>query len=327
MSLHVEHPWEHQLVTWARDALKTYPRADHSRIDGNVLAAAYRYCDSITRNSSRTFHLASAFLPPEKRRATRALYAFCRITDNIVDNSANPHSKQEELELWRTRIMSQHPLASDPVALAWADARARFNIPDGYVEQLIDGVARDLVQNEYESFDELTEYAYGVASTVGLMSMHIIGFTGEEALPYAVKLGVALQMTNILRDIADDWYAGRLYLPRQELVAFGLDPTRLDRVAKGDRWRAFMRFQINRNRKLYEAASPGIALLNRDGRFAITAAYELYQAILGEIESRDYQVFAGRAHVGTISKLSLLPGIWWRSYRARPDRIDDQVAS
>ena len=327
MSLHVEYQWEHQLLNLARDALNTYARERHFHGDKQVLAAAYNYCDSLTRSNSRTFYLASAFLPPEKRQAVRALYAFCRVTDNIVDNAESLDHRQEQLHLWQARVMAEHQPASDPVALAWADTRARYNIPDGYVKQLIDGVARDLYQRHYETFDDLTEYAYGVASTVGLMSMHIIGFSSEDALPYAVKLGVALQMTNILRDVAEDWYAGRLYLPRAELEAYGLDATDLDRASLSDHWREFMRFQINRNRKLYRDASHGIAMLHRDGRFAVTAASELYQAILRDIEACDFQVFDRRARLGLMDKLTLLPGIWWRSYRIRSPQVREPVAS
>src|SRR5690606_24962805 len=124
---------------------------------------------------------------------------------------------------WCRRLSNPHPAAHDPVPLAWADTQARYRIPQGYADPLIRGVARDLTQNRYHSFAELADYAYGVASTVGLMSMHIIGFTGRDAVPYAVKLGVALQLTNILRDVGEDWRAGRLYLPLDELAAFGLD--------------------------------------------------------------------------------------------------------
>jgi phytoene synthase len=197
------------------------------------------------------------------------------------------------------------------VAVAWAAARSQYHIPPRYAEQLIDGVARDLVQKRYQTFDELAAYAYGVASTVGLMSMHIIGFAGPEAIPYAIKLGVALQLTNILRDIGEDWHSGRMYLPAQELAAFGLTEWDIA-IGKTDRrWRDFMRFQIDRNRRLYDEARPGIALLNRDGRFAVAAAGELYRAILTDIETHDYDVFSRRAHVSGLSKLSKLPSLWW----------------
>jgi phytoene synthase len=143
--------------------------------------------------------------------------------------------------------------------------------------------------------------------------MHIIGFAGSAAIPYAIKLGVALQLTNILRDVGEDWQAGRVYLPQEELAAFALTEADLAAGQVDARWRAFMQFQIERNRRLYAEAWPGIALLNRDGRFAIAAAAGLYQAILDDIEAHDYDVFNRRAQVSKWGKLSRLPGLWWQS--------------
>jgi phytoene synthase len=145
------------------------------------------------------------------------------------------------------------------------------------------------------------------------MSMHIIGFAGEQAIPYAIKLGIALQITNILRDIEEDRRSGRVYLPMDEMTAFGLTEADLDRRQVDERWRAFMRFQIERNRHLYAQARPGIALLSRDGRFAVAAASDLYRAILDDIEAHDYDVFHRRAHVSAWGKLRRLPRIWWRN--------------
>jgi len=218
-----------------------------------------------------------------------------------------------ELEAWRQKSLAGHPPPTDPVALAWGDTLRRYNIPVQYAHQLIDGVARDIETTRYQTFDQLAEYAYGVASTVGLMAMHIVGFTGPEAVPYAVKLGVALQLTNILRDVGEDWANGRLYLPHEDLVAFGLSE---EDVAAGHldrRWQAFLRYQIDRNRRLYREAIPGIALLHPDGRFAIAAAADLYAAILQDIEASNGNVFARRAHVTGWGKLRRLPAIWWRT--------------
>jgi phytoene synthase len=279
----------------------------------SLLENAYRYCESVTAVNSRSFHLASGLLTPDKRRAARALYAFCRTSDDIVDRAAGDQSAR--LAQWRMRATREHPPTDDLVAVAWADARLRFNIPLRYAEQLIEGVARDFGQTRYATFGNLTEYCYGVASTVGLMSMHIIGFSGPEAIPYAIKLGVALQMTNILRDVGDDWRIGRVYLPQDELAAHGLTDDDLAAGVVTDRWRAFMRFQIERNRRLYAEAMPGIRLLNKDGRFAIVAAADLYRGILRAIEANDYDVFTRRAYVGAWGKVRMLPGIWWRSRR------------
>jgi len=179
------------------------------------------------------------------------------------------------LQAWRRRALTDDPPEDDAVALAWADARAHYRIPVEYAAQLIDGVARDVETTRYATFADLTEYAYGVASTVGLMAMHIVGFRGEEAIPYAVKLGVALQLTNVLRDVGEDWRNGRLYLPLDELDAFGLSEADVARGVEGDldrRWREMMRFQIARTRRLYAEALPGVALLHPDGRFAIAVA-------------------------------------------------------
>jgi len=313
------HTWERALLSLAHEAHQAEPPSRHTvhhrhDVDTTTLARAYDYCESVIALHSKSFLLASALLPQEKRRAVRALYAFCRVTDDIVDRSTvdrGSTDRRSELEEWRRRILVHHPPADDLVAIAWADARLRYHVPVRYAEQLIDGVARDLTQSRYQSFAELAAYCYGVASTVGLMSMHVIGYAGVHAIPYAIKLGVALQLTNILRDVGEDWRAGRLYLPSEDLAHFGLTE---EDVARGEvtaGWRAFMRYQIARNRLLYEEAMPGIALLDRDGRFAIAAAAGLYQGILQDIEAHDYNVFSRRAFVSKWGKLRRLPGIWW----------------
>jgi len=308
--------WEYQLLSWAQEALRSPAIDRHIEPEAEILDSAYAYCARITRKNSRTFYLASLFLPKAKRRAVQALYAFCRSTDDLVDETRDLAQADTVIANWRARLSHPHPVANDPVPLAWADAQMRYRIPRGYADQLINGVARDLSQTRYATFAELTEYCYGVASTVGLMSMHIVGFESQDTLPYAVKLGIALQLTNILRDIGEDWQAGRLYLPLDELDAFGLQETDIASGQIDARWRSFMRFQIDRVQQLYDEAAPGIALLNPDGRFAIAAAADLYRAILEDIQAHDYDVFHRRAHLGAWAKLSRLPGIWWRSSAA-----------
>jgi 15-cis-phytoene synthase len=310
--------------TWERILLPLAYEAEHRVVaptpipvsDTALLDRAYAYCDAITSTHSRTFYVATGLLPSNKRRAMRALYAFCRLSDDIVDCSQE--NAEVSLATWRRKALAPAPCLrargakprGDLVAVAWADTRLRYQIPQRYAEQLVDGVGRDLCQKRYRTFEEVVTYAYGVASTVGLMSMHIIGFAGEQAIPYAIKLGVALQITNILRDVGEDWRAGRVYLPMDELTAYGLTEADLDRGQVDDRWRAFMHFQIERNRRLYAEAGPGIALLNRDGRFAVAAASDLYRAILNDIEAHNYDVFNRRAHVSAWGKVRRLPGIW-----------------
>lgn len=303
--------WEHLLLRLAYHALDNRTPVEPISTGREHLEQAYRHCTHITRQHSRTFFLASRLLPGEQRQAARALYAFCRVSDDLVDNEEG--DRLHRLLQWRQESLASHPPIYNLVALAWADTRARFNIPRQYAEQLLDGVATDLKKNRYKTFAELTQYCYGVASTVGLMTMHIVGYTGDEALPYAIKLGVALQLTNILRDIQEDWENGRLYLPQDELAQFGLTEEDIANGRNDERWHAFMDFQIQRARRLYDEALPGIQRLGKNGRFAIGAAAELYKAILADIEEHNYDVFSRRAHTSGREKLSMLPGIWWRS--------------
>jgi len=304
--------WETRLLDCAHEALDQLTPPVIATMDTNLLDRAYATCAGITRQHSRTFHLASGLLPADKRRAARALYAFCRVSDDIVDR-AGEGDPARALAEWRAIALSPHPSDRDLVALAWADARIRFGIPVRYAEQLLDGVACDLSLSRYHSFDELAVYAYGVASTVGLMAMHIIGFANRDAIPYAIRLGIALQLTNILRDVGEDWRRGRLYLPREELERFGLSEADIAAGKVTPAWQAFMRHQIERARNLYAESWPGIAMLKGDGRFAIAAAANLYEAILEDIEAHDYDVFTRRAHLTTWSKLRRLPAIWLKT--------------
>lgn len=316
------HQWEYSLLNLALYDHHNHPVDNHivrSQVEPDLVHWAYSYCEQLTADHSRSFYLSSRLLPEDKRRAVRALYAFCRVTDDVVDRPQG--DIRVELDLWRERALSPTPPVNDPVAVAWSDTRQRYQIPLCYAEQLLNGVASDLTKIRYETFDELAAYSYGVASTVGLMSMHITGFSDRAAIPYAVKLGVALQITNILRDVAEDWRNGRVYLPLQELKMFGLDESDLAAGRVTDRWREFMRFQIARNRALYAEAWPGIGLLHPEGRVAIGTAADLYRAILNDIEAHDYDVFSRRAYVGSWEKVSRLPLIWWRSRRAYPQHL------
>jgi len=255
----------------------------------HILETAYQLALDVTKENSKTFFFASALLPKEKQKAIRALYAFCRISDDLVDRESNDPRKN--LEAWRFPKISYAPTKNELIALAWGDVRAKYDIPWHYSEQLIQGVAQDLSKSRYQNFDELAHYSYGVASTVGLMSMHIIGFNAHAAYTYAIRLGVALQLTNILRDIGEDFRAGRIYLPLDELRAFHLSEEDIAQGMVTPQWRKFMRYQIARTRQLYSEAKPGIAYLTSDGRFAIAAAADLYAGILKEIENNDYNVF------------------------------------
>lgn len=308
--------WEHRLINLAGKVTHPSTRPVYSYWAGDAsLEKAYEVCGRIAAQHSKSFYMASALLPEEKRSAVRALYAFCRTVDDIVDEGS-VFGRDVELDYWRGLAQGVlHPRADDLVGQAWVDTRNRYHIPAHYALQLIDGVSRDLGLVRYNSFDDLTTYCYGVASTVGLMSMYIVGFKTIEAVPYAIKLGVALQMTNILRDVGEDFRNGRIYLPQDELNAYGISEADLGAGVVDSKWREFMKSQVTRARQLYAEASEGIKFLERDGRLSIGTAADFYQGILNVIESNDYDVFAQRASLSNWGKLSRLPGLWLRIMR------------
>jgi 15-cis-phytoene synthase len=278
--------------------------------DSKTLEASHHYCNQLTALHSKSFFMASSLLPKTKRAAVRALYAFCRTTDDLVDFPTG--NVEITLENWRETTTGTYTRANDAVAIAWNHSRLRYEIPVVYAHQLIDGVKRDLTQTRYENFEDLATYCYSVASTVGLMSMHIVGFHTEEAFQYAIKLGIALQMTNILRDIAEDWQRGRLYLPQDEMKYFGITEETIKKGEVSEPWRKFMQFQIDRTRQLYKEAMPGIKYLHTDGRLAIATAACFYREILTVIEKNDYNVFDKRAATHKWKKINQLPAIWWQ---------------
>jgi phytoene synthase len=308
--MQVQANWENQLLALAGNVQHPNTRPFFSYWAGDAaLHNAYKMAEKITAEHSKSFSFASGLLPEEKRSAVRALYAFCRTVDDIVDE-ASGDERDVKLDYWRHMVETASFEDNDLVAAAWADTLTRYHIPRHYALQLIDGVARDLSQSRYQTFDELATYCYGVASTVGLMSMYIIGFHGNDAVPYAIKLGVALQMTNILRDIGEDYGNGRLYLPREELIYYGIQESDIAAGRITENWRQFMKFQIDRTRQLYAESWAGVKMLEREGQLAIGAASVFYQGILDEIEKRDYDVFSGRASLSAIGKVSRIPSLW-----------------
>lgn len=270
------------------------------------LDAAYRYCNRITRIHSRSFFLSSQFLPAEKRQAIRALYALCRTTDDIVDQAGG--DPERSLARWVAQVQASKPLANDPVLRAWVDTACQYEVPQTLVNELLAGVAMDLTVSRYATFDDLWLYCYRVASVVGLLSMHIVGYR-QGAQPYAVSLGVALQLTNILRDVGEDAARGRIYLPQEDLARFGLCDEDILHGRRGKQFRALMRFEIERAYTLYEESWPGMAMLSADSRFAIGAAAQVYRGILGKIIANDFDVFERRAHLSLAEKLWILPDV------------------
>ena len=281
-----------------------------------------QHCERVTRRHARTFTLASRFLPPEKRRAAFAVYAFCRTIDDIVDN-ASPTDPAPIAAIDAYRALLDRTLDGAPRGpvfreLAWAVAR--FAIPARVLHDLIDGGARDVHGAARPATgDELAQYCEGVASTVGEMCAYVFGVPGDSgatsrAVRYARTLGMAMQVTNILRDVGEDAERGRCYLPADELAAFGL--TREDvlrggaALARDERWRPLMAYQIGRARALYEAAAPGLTMLASDARRCAVACARGYAAILDAIEQQRYDTLTRRARVTTARRAVLLFEVW-----------------
>lgn len=284
--------------------------------DALNLQQAFAYTEQLTRRHSATFYTATGLLPAAARRAIRALYAFCRTTDDLVDLET---ATLADVERWRSEARLPAHRQVDPTLRAWAQIREHYAVDLRYQEELIDGVTLDLRQQRYETWADLRRYCYLVASTVGLLSMPIIGLaagaTFTQARPYAITLGIALQLTNILRDIGEDAQRGRVYLPLEDLRRFGLTPDDILHGVRDERFVALLRFEIERAQALFDEALPGIALLAPAARPAVGAAALLYRAILRRIESIDYDVHRRRAHTTGWEKLALLPGILWTVWR------------
>ncbi len=281
--------------------------------------SALKATEAIIRLHSRTFYLATGLLPGAQRKAIRALYAFCRATDDLVDRQ---DARPADIEAWRERVARPPEAQDNPLLYAWAYTRQQYQVEHRYEQELINGVLMDLYQKTYRSWSDLERYCYHVASTVGLLSIPIIGLAPgasfEHAAAYAIRLGLALQLTNILRDVGEDLERGRVYLPLEDLRRFDLTLEDLFNRVYDARFVALMRFEIERARQLYREALPGIALLNPSARPAVGAAALLYRAILDEIEAIHYRVYEQRAYTTALRKLSMLPGILYTIARLSP---------
>ncbi len=283
------------------------PPPDSAPADTPSLASCYRLCHQLTRQHSKSFFFSTQFLPADKRRAVRALYAFCRVSDDVVDMATSDPARA--LAAWVRQVRAPVPPAHNRVLIAWHDTRTRYHLAPSLIDELLAGIAMDLTINRYSTFADLWLYCYRVASVVGLLSMGIIG-AADGAEPYAIKLGVALQLTNILRDIGEDAQRGRIYLPQEDLQRFDLTDADILAGTCDERFRALMRFEIARTHQLYDESWPGIALLPPDSRLAVGAAARIYRGILNRITELDYNVFQQRAYLSGWDKVLLLPGIW-----------------
>jgi 15-cis-phytoene synthase len=280
--------------------------------------AALKETEKVIRKHSKTFYLATALLPARERSAIRVLYSFCRASDDLADCTT---TRVEDFDDWQNEVNRSEYEQTHPLLFTWAHIREQYQVNRTYEQELLKGIRMDLQFRPYPTWAELEVYCYRVASTVGLLSIPIIGLapgvTIEQAAPQAIKLGVALQLTNILRDVGEDLQRGRFYLPLEDLALFDLELNDMYNRVDDERFKSLMRYEIERAHKLYEEALPGIALLAPKARPAVQAAAQLYRRILDEIEAMDYQVYTRRAHTTFLRKVSMLPGIFMSVARTK----------
>lgn len=298
-------------VAWSR---RGYAPAPTTTAPALSVDAAYAYCRGVARAIARTFYYGSLFLPASKRRAAWALYAFCRTADDIADEPELFPQPLAELDRWRQGLLDTYSgQPRGPVMTAWADMLQSYPVPIEPALDLLRGVAMDIAGARYDTFEDLRVYCYRVAGTVGLLMAPVLGLSEPAAASSAVDLGIAMQLTNILRDIGEDARNGRLYLPREDMDRFGVTEDDIPRGAVTPAFRALMRFEIARTEEYYARGLAGVRQLNPDARLAIQLSGELYRAILERIRRNEYDVFSRRAHVSLGGKLAALPGAWRRS--------------
>lgn len=286
-----------------------------------LVQSGYAMAKALTRRHSRSFYFSSLALFGPRRRASFALYAFCRRLDDLVDgdDARGPAQRSERLALARAtvsalygheprRVLGDLPWHPGELA-ALRDTIERFAVPEQPLQELVSGMEMDLVKARYATFDELHLYCYRVAGVVGLLMTPVLGYRDARCLPYAVDLGVAMQLTNILRDVKEDLARGRVYLPADELAAFGISGEQLAAGRVDDGWTAFMRFQIARARAFYARSALGVPDLGGPvAQRVVRLMGAVYGGILGAIEANGYDVFSTRARVGLGTKLRLAAG-------------------
>lgn len=285
------------------------------------LEKSYELCRQITAKYAKTFYLGTLLMPEAKRRAIWAIYAWCRRTDELVDGPQSAATTDETLDNWERRLESVFAgVPGDDQDVALVDTLQRYPMDIQPFRDMIAGQRMDLYRSRYETFEELNLYCYRVAGTVGLMSTAVLGVdTSHYTAPWnqdkeiyipteeAIALGIANQLTNILRDVGEDARRGRIYIPLEELALFNYTEKDLFKSVVDDRWRELMRFQIQRARKYFAISEKGISALSPDSRWPVWAALMLYQRILDAIERNNYDVFRQRAYVSSPRKLLYLP--------------------
>jgi 15-cis-phytoene synthase len=286
------------------------------------LAVAYSVCRGIARAAARNFYYSFLVLPRPKRQALCAVYAFMRRCDDIADDSTlSLQERRQKLNDWLDalhRAQAGHA-TDDPVLLALTDAQRRYGIPDELLDQLAYGTAMDVQEDtepaapgqqgvvvHYKTFDDLYLYCYRVASVVGLVCIRVFGYGDPAAEPLAERLGLAFQLTNIIRDVKEDATVGRVYLPEEDLARFGIAPTELSSAGDPSRFRDLLAMEANRAREYYAAGADLIPLIEEDSQPALWVLMTIYRRLLEKIASRQYDVFSGKVSLTMPQKLTIL---------------------
>jgi phytoene synthase len=291
--------------------------------DGTGLERSYERCRQVARDAASNFYYAFYMLPRPKRDALCAIYAFMRLVDDASDSpiaSANETSglvlKRAALSRWRALLddCASGTTAGHPILPAFADAIRRYRIPSRYFHDLISGAEMDLLETNYATFESLQEYCYRVAGTVGLTCIHIFGFQDAHAPELAERLGIAFQLTNILRDIRSDLELGRVYIPAEDLRRFGCTVSELERGVVTPAVRELLRFEAERAWGFYREGVQLISKVDQDSRAALWALARIYSSLLARIEERDFDVFSERVRLSTPEKAGILLRArlgWW----------------
>ena len=274
-----------------------------------------KFVSRLTRKSRSNFFYAFLLLPRAQREAIFAVYAFCRIVDDAVDEGADRSVQRAELARWREEIARVWGAGEPehPAAQRLREAVRQFPIPREALEEIIAGVEMDLDTTRYETFKDLYPYCYRVASAVGLCSIAIFGYTDPRAQDYAINLGVALQLTNILRDVQVDAHLGRVYLPQEDLRRFGVSPDELRAGRYSTAFEALMAFEAARAREYYARAWRGLPPADRRSLFAAEIMGRTYFALLQAIEARGFDVFGERVTVPSRRRIAIALACWARS--------------
>jgi phytoene synthase len=276
-----------------------------------------QYCENKTARSGSSFYYSFLFLPTEQRRAIMALYAFCREVDDVVDDCTEPVVAQAKLDWWRGEIARLYAgTPQHPVTQALQSAVMRYDLPQEYFAEIIDGMAMDLTQTRYASFKDLSLYCYRVASVVGLMAATIFGYEDRHTLKYAHDLGMAFQLTNILRDVGEDAARGRIYLPSDEMARFGVSAEDVLARRMSDGMRELLRCQAQRARTYYDKAFAQLPIVDRYGQRSGLIMAAIYLSTLDAIEQQGYPVLERRVRLSPWRKL----WIAWRTARGEARR-------